>query len=192
MKWKRFTIRGVLVAVTIIALFFAYVSGVISGLKPQSRHFHEIFRKYHAAVTYTPIEQHKWLHPFLALELDTEINSVIFFEKQHNGETLSTLIPHMNAFNSCDTLSIQQNATITDDDLRDLALLDNLETLEIQGGNFTDACPEHLFELQNLNTLVISKTKITPNGLKILRQFLPHCGINADIPVPPLKPAENA
>ena len=185
-NWRKFSIRTGLITITLIAAFFAYISSVITSLAPLSRHYDAIFWQHGASVTYEPIEKHRWLHLFLDLTYDTTITSVTLFKPEHDGKTLSALIPHINEFDSFWQLSIQ-NAAITDDDLSELGNLGNLKQLHLVGTNFSDAGIAHVAELENLETLVISKTRVTVNGLNRLRGALPYCGIIADIPSPPVK-----
>ncbi len=192
-NWKRYTIRSGLIAVTVVAIFFAYVSSIVSSLAPRSRDYAAIFREHGAAVHYEPIDEHRWLHPFLPLTYATTIDAVVLSDPKHDGETLTALTPRMNAFDSCRQLSLQHSA-ITDDDLQQLSKMDNLESLELRGANFSDAGLLHVAKLDHLQQLDISKTQITAAGIKQLRDSLPYCAINADVPVPPIKirPVGNA
>ena len=189
-NWKRYTIRSLLIAMTVIAIPLAYISTVVSSLRPLSRDFASIVWDHGAAFRSRPIEHHRWLHPFLPIAYTSTIETVVLFEDKHDGETLVTLVPHMNAFDAFRQLSIQ-NSAITDDDLVALGRLDNLKMLELKGSNFTDASLAHIATLKHLEQLDISKTRITVNGLKQLREALPSCCIVADVPVPPvqIKPA---
>lgn len=185
-NWKRYTIRSLLIAMTVIAIPLAYISTVISSLRPSSRNFASIVWDHGAAFRSKPIEHHRWLHLFLPIEYTSTIETVVLFEAKHDGQTLVTLVPHMNAFDTFQQLSIQ-NSGITDADLGELSRLDNLKMLELSGSNFTDASLTHIATLKNLEQLDISKTRITVSGLKQLREALPYCGINADVPVPPIQ-----
>jgi hypothetical protein len=62
---------------------------------------------------------------------------------------------------------------ITDDGLRHLAGLTNLEELVIHAPQLTDAALIHLRGLKRLKRLEIGESKITPEGLAELRKQLP-------------------
>lgn len=185
-NWKQYPIRWALICVTIFAVFFAYVSSAINSLAARSRDYDAIFGEHGASVHYVPIEKHRWLHPFLPLRYKTSIDSGCLFETKHDGKTLLTLVPHMNAFDTFRQLSTQ-NSSITDDDLVALGRLDHRKMLELKGSNFTDASITHIAALKNLEQLDISKTRITVNGLRQLREALPYCSFVADVPVPPVQ-----
>ncbi len=173
-----------MIGTPIVALFFGYVASVIRSLAPRSRNYEAIFFEHGAGVHYVPIERHRWLQPFLPITCSTTIDSVVLFDPKHDGATLVALVPHINEFDSFRQLSIQQSA-ISDDDLRELSAINNLERLELVGSNFSDAGLVHVGQLNYLKELVISKTKITTNGLQQLRDALPYCAIVADIACPP-------
>ena len=184
LQWKRFTIRTGLAIVTIVAIFFVYVSSIINSLTPFSRHYDAIYWKHGASVTFEPIKKHRWLHPFLSRTYSKTIDTVCLFKPEHDGDTLSSVIPHINEFESFRQLSIQGSA-ITDDDLSDLGDLKHIEQLQLTGTNFSDTGLTHVARLENLDCLVISDTRVTTNGLKNLRDALPYCAIIADIASPP-------
>ena len=182
--WKRFTIRTGLAVVAVVAILCAYVSSIINSLTPLSRHYDAIYWEHGAAVHYEPIKKHRWLHPFLSQTYDTTIDSVVLFKPEHDGETLSAVIPHINEFDSFRQLSIQ-GSSITDDDLAKLVDLKHMEDLHLTGTNFSDAGLVHLARLEKLDSMLISNTRITANGLKRLREALPYCAIGgATFPAP--------
>jgi len=175
-RWKRFAIRTGLAVVTIVAIFFAYVSSIINSLTPLSRHYDVIYWKHGASVGFEPIKKHRWLHPFLPRTYSTTIDTVCLFTPEHDGDTLSSVIPHINEFDSFRQLSIQGSA-ITDDDLSKLVELKHIEQLHLTGNNFSDAGLLHIARLENLDSLIITNTRVTPNGLNQLRHALPYCSI---------------
>ncbi len=69
-------------------------------------------------------------------------------------------------------------AKVTDEGLKELAGLENLQTLFLAGTAITDAGLKELAKLKNLTTLVLRSTKVTNNGVKELQKALPNCKIN--------------
>ncbi|HEY2839479.1 MAG TPA: M56 family metallopeptidase, partial [Pirellulales bacterium] len=68
---------------------------------------------------------------------------------------------------------LREHSAITNDGLRHLAGLTELETLTISGSHLTDAGLVHLHNLKKLKSLSTDGTKITPAGVEELRKFLP-------------------
>ena len=69
---------------------------------------------------------------------------------------------------------IAQRIPVTDDDLRPLATLQNLECLELDGSQLTDAGLVHLRSLQRLRVLhLYNANQITPPAMAKLRGQLP-------------------
>lgn len=80
--------------------------------------------------------------------------------------------------------AIREHWAITDDGLRSLAALNELEELSLHAPQLTDACLVHLRGLKRLKSLSIEGSKITPEGKAELRKFLP------DLNPPPKPRAE--
>ena len=62
----------------------------------------------------------------------------------------------------------------------EIGKLTELKWLWLEGNPITDADLEHLKSLKNLETLDLSETKVTKEGVAALKQALPRCVIKSD------------
>ena len=178
-KEPRFTVRAMLVAITVASLFLAYVGAIISELQTTQEHHQAISWTYRAAVTQSPIQSHRWLHPFLPDGYVSKIDSVALYAAAQNDSTVSELVPHINAFDSLKQLTLQEYSSVTDDGLAELIRLDRLEQLNLQGPQFSDAGLEHLAKVKTLKSLTLERTSATQSGIDMLKRALPGCQVSA-------------
>ena len=66
---------------------------------------------------------------------------------------------------------------ITNAGLGHLKELTNLKTLSLDHAQITDAGLQHLGGLKNLESLFLYNTAVTPDGVELLQETLPHCRI---------------
>jgi hypothetical protein len=66
---------------------------------------------------------------------------------------------------------------ITDNGLKEVAALKNLEELYIGGNKITDEGLKQLVGLKQLKILNVHNTKVTSDGIMALQEALPQCEI---------------
>ena len=106
---------------------------------------------------------------------DAEDKAVAFVEKLGGKVTRDEKAPGKPVV----TVFLSGSKKVTDADLKELAALKNLTTLDLIGTEVTDAGLKELATLKNLTTLNLGFTKVTDAGLKELRDALPKCKITA-------------
>ena len=75
------------------------------------------------------------------------------------------------------TLILYNNTKVTDAGLKELAGLNNLQTLELAFTGVSDAGLKHLAGLKSLQSLNLRKTPVTDAGVKELQKALPACSL---------------
>jgi len=66
---------------------------------------------------------------------------------------------------------------ITDEGLKELVRVKNLETLFLDGTGITDVGLKELYKLNELKILYLRNTKVTKKGVKELKDKLKNCDI---------------
>jgi hypothetical protein len=69
----------------------------------------------------------------------------------------------------------QEESTITNSALKHIGEKESLHMLRIHSASVTDEGLFHLENLPQLKELILSQTKVTPDGVKRLQQALPNC-----------------
>jgi hypothetical protein len=83
---------------------------------------------------------------------------------------------HLKRLPGLTTLHLE-NTKVTDAGLENLAGMTELQTLRLDGTKFTDACLDILARQISLTYLNLTDTKITEAGVQSLQQALPWCHI---------------
>ena len=102
-------------------------------------------------------------------------------ERPFNDEELAGIIDHINVFTGAKTLDLTRSP-ITDDGLRCLSRVRDLERLYLGDTAITDAGLANLEPLVSLKRVWLIGTKVTEQGVAKLQRSLPNCTISYRAP----------
>ncbi len=87
---------------------------------------------------------------------------------------------HLAGHKSLTSVELRLSQRITDDGLKALAEIPGLTYLGLAGTKITDKGLQHLTGAKKLKSLRLHGTKVTPEGVALLRKALPNCVIESD------------
>ena len=161
LRWFQFSLRSLLIFVTLCAIPCSWLAVKLQQAKRQREAVAEIV-KANGAVYYD------W-------ECDKDGHRSIAFPWRPTPTWWQNLLGD-DLFQSVTRVNLP-SGQVTDADLEHLKYLSQLEVLLIDNTQVTDAGLENLKGLKHLNRLYLSETKVTDEGIKRLQQALPNCRI---------------
>ncbi len=185
-RWLQFSLRSVLIAVTIIAILLGWktkrvrdqVAAVdkIRALGGTVRYGHD--PKSSVSLWMTPIRTASkdvpgpaWLRNWIGEDYFRYVVQVDFDlipGKQLDNRDLAALAPHLTNLPSLETLGLSSMA-LDDTGLASLEQITSLQSLWLNGFPLTDKGLEYIIRLKSLETLNLRWTEITDDGLVQLR-----------------------
>jgi hypothetical protein len=86
-------------------------------------------------------------------------------------------LAHLTKLEHLEILDLMGVTGITDEGLKHVSQIENLNALILQDTRLTDAGIEHLKEMRNLTRLWLQGTRVSIAGVNELKQALPNCSI---------------
>lgn len=100
-----------------------------------------------------------------------------------NDQELAAVIDHINVFRGPRMLDFQ-GSPITDEGLRCLTRVRDLETLQLESTPITDAGLVYLEPITTLKEVQLTGSKVTDEGVAKLQRSLPNCKVDYRAPPP--------
>ncbi len=192
-KWRQFTVRSLLVIVTLAAVFFSWVAVKVRDARVEREAMEAIEKA--GVIAFGPYnaKSPQWLTNLLGEDIIRARVRYVVFSDNATDDDLKPLesLPKIN-FLALDGSSITdrglehikgltelmeldiRGTRITDDGLRYLSGMSKLRTLHLEFLPITDAGLEHLKGLKNLEALNLNGTDVTEAGLKDIQKSLPN------------------
>lgn len=189
-RWFQFSLKALLVAVVVLSLPLSWFAARLHRARDQRKAIQALIR-IEGCVAYdtddagfparlTP----SWLRALLGRDFFDQVIVVGLVGPQVTDSELR----HLVRLRSLKSLLVI-DTEVTDDGLEHLRGLTSVQDLSLFNTPITDAGLEHLKPLVNLRHLDLEHTKATVEGVRLLRQSLPHCEIawspTAELPSPP-------
>ena len=100
----------------------------------------------------------------------SDVNGVVEFERYDPDWLLTSFHVHLMVFDRIRRVNLR-GKQVTDELLRAVGTLQNLEVLDLQNTATTDAGMKHLADLNRLHVLRLELTQVTDEGLKSLQRL---------------------
>jgi hypothetical protein len=176
----RFSLKSMLLVVTVIAVSLGAYMRHLNVRRDAIKAIDELGGTYGVRIVGP-----KWLQALLGDEKYFYDATRVSFGPYNQGYNpshpfkdadLARMIDHINVFDSFNTLDLN-GSSITDEGLRDLKRLRNIEILWLSGTSVTDNCLPYLSDLKSLREVDLTVTQVTDVGAAKLQQSLPSCRI---------------
>ncbi len=180
-RWVQFSLRTILVVTAIVAIFLGITIHRARARRDAIRAIDERGGTYGVYITGPA-----WLRRLAGDEKYFYDAARVSFGPSNQGydpkrpftnDELEQMIDHINAFPPFIDLDLS-SPHITDDGLRHLSGLRNIEGLWLKRAKITDDAIEHLVQLTTLKELHFWGTEITEEGIARLQEALPNCTID--------------
>jgi hypothetical protein len=179
-NWFRFSLRTLLIAITVCCVVLGYWMNQLIRQRIAVRHFYELTAKgknggqpnwitmgyrYEGKV-YSKPQSHKWLHSLIGEEAFGRVTLVQLLDTQTADDDLRFL---------ADVPTVEwvkiDNTNVTDKGLRHLLACPKLRVLELAGLPITDDGVAKLAEMRQLEEISLCQTKITDASLEHLAKM---------------------
>ena len=174
LRWYQFSLRTLLIFVTLFAVACSWVA-VKMGQAKRQREAIEAIRKAGGFVWYAEGDyslNRTWGVDVLGVDFYANVEGASFDHRTNNpDETLKTITPYLVTFKTLTFLDLDKNP-VTDKSIPVLLQLKNLDSLQLGGSTITDDGLAQLKDLPNLRRLsLVYADQITDEGIMHLKQF---------------------
>jgi hypothetical protein len=187
-RWLRYSLRTLLVLVLVVSLPLAWLGFKMKQAADRAAAVERI-RKLGGTVIYDYQRMwddlgywridytkeragHETLRRWLGNDFFDKVVEVRF---AHHGVSATMMGPYTN------TTELSDNADL---ELPRLAVLGDIEYLDLSHSNLTDAGLAHVAQFKKLRWVNLSLSKVTPAGAERLRKQLPQCNVEHFVPKP--------
>jgi hypothetical protein len=172
LRWFQFSLRTLLVFVTLCAVLCSWVAVKIDRARREWKVFAEI-RDLGVWYRMSNSPGPAWLRNTLGFDLFQHVEYLAFGDVK----VTETRLERLKELSQLRDLDIRDQP-VTDVELLQLKGLSQLRWLNLSGTKVTDAGLEHLGELKQLQELFLSGCPITRKGVRKLQKSLPNCRID--------------
>lgn len=171
-QWLQFSIRGVLVAATVLCLWLGVQVNRASRQRAAVEHilglggsvtYHHMYDSSGKYIPNAAGPGPEWLRGLIGDEYFDSVKEVTLRDTELADDTMQRLssLPQLTAI-------ILDKSNVTDQGLSYLAHLERLESLHLKSTSITDAGLRHLGQLSSLNELWLDGTGVTDASLPVL------------------------
>jgi hypothetical protein len=180
-RWLRFSLRGMLILIALIAIWFGYVLKRMHDRLEAIRAIDEVGGTYGTYIL-GPKWIRKWVNDEKCLYDRVRIslgpgNQGYRNERPVTDDDLARLAPLFKTFSYFTSLRLY-DPMITDEGMRHVAKMQGVKILSLGGTSVTDRGLEYLAELSSLEQLEVGGDKMTDAGIAKLQKALPNCKIS--------------
>jgi hypothetical protein len=166
-RWYRFSLRSLFVLAFLVAVGTGWFA---AKWREATRRVQAVAALLNAGATVESkddVDSSEWLRQILGESFFKRVYRVTFF---HQNDVTDDDLRYVADLPELEELTII-NGRISDDGLTNLSELANLRWLRLEGVFITDAGVEHLLPLANIESLDLSGAKVTDASLPRLRAF---------------------
>jgi hypothetical protein len=180
-RWLQFSLRSLLVSTAVVAVGVAATLHHFRARRAAIRAIDELGGGYGVELKGPAwlrelVGDDKYFYEAHRISLGRP-DSTYKAERPFNDKELAGIIDHINVFTGAKTLDLM-GSPVTDDGLRCLSRIRDLEVLRLDSTAVTDAGLVHLEPLVSLKAIHLTGTKATEQGIAKLQHCLPNCTID--------------
>lgn len=180
-RWLQYSLRTILIAVSISCVALAVIGNHYRNRRAAVRAIDELGGSYSIQLKGSAwlrqlVGDDKYFYNLRRISLGNP-DSLYPAERPFNDQELATIIDHINVFRGPRMLDFQ-GSPITDEGLRHLKHVRNLEILWLDSTPITDAGLLQLASISTLKQIQLTGSKVTDEGVEKLRRSLPNCHID--------------
>jgi hypothetical protein len=190
-RWLQYSLRTILIAVSITCVALAIIGHHYRTRRAAVRAIDELGGGYSIhlqgpAWLRKLVDDDKYFYNLRRISLGRP-DSPCKAERPFNDEELAAVIDHINVFRGPRMLDFQ-GSPITDEGLRHLQRVRDLEILWLDSTPITDAGLLHLASISTLKQIQLTGSKVTDEGVAKLQRSLPNCHVDYQAPPPTSAP----